>query len=251
MSRMTRLCIAGVLPVVLAQSSLFAQGGASRTGGFGRLQLDDGLMNFVYLSNANGSVGIDATGAVNPTFPSACALLDLSSTTKGFLTPRMTTAQEMLICGGAPPEGLIVYNLSTHTLDIYNGSGWNAISGWTLVGNTMAPLGGGTGIFQNFIGTLNNADFVVATNVNGNGGVGSGNGECIRVAANGFVGINNAANGAGPFTPARLLHVGGTAGTANVRFNSLSGAPLLVPALVPATDGIVISSGAGDLLKYD
>ncbi|HET9136321.1 MAG TPA: hypothetical protein VFO76_06785 [Candidatus Kapabacteria bacterium] len=251
MSRITQLFIAGVLLVVLAQSSLFAQGGASRTGGFGRLQLDDGLMNFVYLSNANGSVGIDATGAVNPTFPSACALLDLSSTTKGFLTPRMTTAQEMLICGGAPPEGLIVYNLSTHTLDIFNGSGWNAISGWTLVGNTLAPLGGGTGVLQNFIGTLNNSDFVVATNVNANGGVGSGNGERIRVASNGFVGINDAPNGAGPFNPATLFNVGGTAGTANVRFNSLSGAPLMAPPLAPATDGIVISSGAGDLLKYD
>jgi len=41
MSRITQLFIAGVLLVVLAQSSLFAQGGASRTGGFGRLQLDD------------------------------------------------------------------------------------------------------------------------------------------------------------------------------------------------------------------
>ena len=247
MRRITYIVLA-VLFVVLANTSLFAQG-ASRTYGAGRLQLDDGANNFVYLSTKTGTLGIDNTGAVIPgvqTFPSNCALLDLSSSTKGFLTPRMTNAQELAICGGTPNEGLIVYNTTTHTLDIYNGSGWAPLggSGWSLFGNSLAT-GGGTALGQNFIGTLNATDFVVATNV---GAAGSGVGERIRVTSGGNVGIS--ASGA-PFTPLTLFNVAGTNGVSNVRLNSLGGAPLLAPPINLANDGLVIGGINGDLLKYD
>ena len=153
MSRITQFFIAVVLMVVLVQSSL-AQNGANRTGGYGRLVLDDGndggTLERVYLSNSNGSLGIDANGGVTGSFPSTCALVDMASVTKGVLLPRMTTAQRDLICPGTTPEGLMVYNLTTHTLDIYGGGGWGAISGWTLVGNTLPALGGGgTGPVRN------------------------------------------------------------------------------------------------------
>ena len=79
-----------------------------RTFGARRFLLDDGTnlaTGLIYMSDNGGSLGIDLNGNVNGTFPSTCALLDLSSTTKGFLTPRMTNAQELGICSGTPPEG--------------------------------------------------------------------------------------------------------------------------------------------------
>jgi hypothetical protein len=56
------------------------------------------------------------------------ALLEVNSTTKGFLPPKMTTAQMFAIV--SPVEGLIVYNTDAHALVIYGGSplGWQKIS---------------------------------------------------------------------------------------------------------------------------
>ena len=50
------------------------------------------------------NIGINATGAT----PNASAMLDVSSTTKGMLIPRMTTVQRSAIAG--PAEGLQVYD---------------------------------------------------------------------------------------------------------------------------------------------
>ena len=106
----------------------------------------------VYLSQNLGSLGIDNSGVVSAiTFPSACALLDLRSTTKGFLPPRMNSVQEIAVCGGTPTEGLMVYNTTSHTLDVYNGTLWGAIApSWGLSGNT------GTTPATNFLGTIDN-----------------------------------------------------------------------------------------------
>jgi hypothetical protein len=66
------------------------------------------------------NVGINANGAA----PDAKAMLDISSTTSGLLIPRMTTVQRDAIT--APALGLQVYNLTTNTLDIYRGAGWES-----------------------------------------------------------------------------------------------------------------------------
>jgi uncharacterized protein (TIGR02145 family) len=65
------------------------------------------------------SVGIGTT-------PAASAQLDVSSTTKGFLPPRMTTSQRNLISN--PATGLIIYNTSSNSLDVKNSSGWVSLS---------------------------------------------------------------------------------------------------------------------------
>lgn len=49
------------------------------------------------------------------------AMLDVKSTTKGFLTPRMTQSERD---GITPLEGLIVYNTTTHQPNFYNGNEW-------------------------------------------------------------------------------------------------------------------------------
>jgi hypothetical protein len=55
----------------------------------------------------------------------ASAKLIVSSTTQGFLPPLMTTTQKNAIT--SPAEGLVVYDLTLHTLYYYNGSAWTAV----------------------------------------------------------------------------------------------------------------------------
>jgi hypothetical protein len=68
--------------------------------------------------DGSGNVGIGGTA-------NAAAILDAASTTKGFLPPRMTTAQRDAI--STPPAGLVIYNTSTNVLNFYNGSAWGAV----------------------------------------------------------------------------------------------------------------------------
>lgn len=63
-----------------------------------------------------------ALGAISP---ETTAILDLTSTTKGFLPPRMTTVQRDAI--GSPVEGLIVSNTTENYLDFYDGTTWRAL----------------------------------------------------------------------------------------------------------------------------
>ncbi|MCZ2338180.1 MAG: hypothetical protein LC127_08250, partial [Chitinophagales bacterium] len=55
--------------------------------------------------------------------PAASAKLDITSTTKGFLPPRMTTTQRDAI--SSPAAGLMIYNTTTNKHQGYNGSTWN------------------------------------------------------------------------------------------------------------------------------
>ena len=59
---------------------------------------------------------------IGTTAPNSSAALDVTSTTKGLLPPRMTTVQRDAIV--SPTTGLQVYNTTTNTNDYYNGSNW-------------------------------------------------------------------------------------------------------------------------------
>jgi uncharacterized protein (TIGR02145 family) len=63
---------------------------------------------------------------IGTTTPAASAVLDLNSTTKGFLPPRMTTAERNLIV--TPATGLVIFNTSTNSLETKNSSGWVSLS---------------------------------------------------------------------------------------------------------------------------
>jgi hypothetical protein len=60
--------------------------------------------------------------AIGTTSPNAAALLDISSTTRGFLPPRMTTANRDAI--STPPAGLMIYNSSTNKLQVRTNTAW-------------------------------------------------------------------------------------------------------------------------------
>lgn len=56
----------------------------------------------------------------------ASALLDGKSTSKGFLPPRMSTVQRDLI--SVPATGLVIFNITTNSLQLYNGTGWVSLT---------------------------------------------------------------------------------------------------------------------------
>ena len=56
--------------------------------------------------------------------PDASSILELRTTTKGLLTPRMTTTQRDAI--SLPANGLVVYNTTTNQFNFYNGTAWSA-----------------------------------------------------------------------------------------------------------------------------
>jgi hypothetical protein len=63
-------------------------------------------------------VAINSDGAL----PNASAMLEVTSTGKGFLPPRMTTAQRTSIA--TPATGLVVFDTDTKTNWYYNATGW-------------------------------------------------------------------------------------------------------------------------------
>jgi hypothetical protein len=77
---------------------------------------------FGLASNAftQGNVGIGTN------MPDNSAILDITSTAKGVLFPRMTTGQRNLI--SSPATGLVIYNSTTNCVEFYNSSAWQPIS---------------------------------------------------------------------------------------------------------------------------
>lgn len=74
------------------------------------------------ISNAQ-SVGINSDGST----PNASAMLDVKSSTKGFLVPRLTAAQKTAI--SSPATGLMIYQTDASAgFYYYNGSSWAAIT---------------------------------------------------------------------------------------------------------------------------
>jgi len=67
----------------------------------------------------------DNTIPISMTF-AASALLEVNSTIRGFLPPRMTTTQKNAI--GTPAAGLIVFDTTLAKLCVYSGSAWQTIT---------------------------------------------------------------------------------------------------------------------------
>ena len=71
----------------------------------------------------SAGVVVDQTRAFTNNAPSAA--LEVRSTTKGFLPVRVTTTQRDAI--SEPAEGLMVYNLSTHKLNVFT-TAWEQVT---------------------------------------------------------------------------------------------------------------------------
>lgn len=75
----------------------------------------------VLLGTTSGSVGVGVNTTIN-----ASAIVDITSTTKGFLPPRMTTTQINAIA--TPVNGLMAYNTTIDHLCVYQAGAWVKIN---------------------------------------------------------------------------------------------------------------------------
>ena len=85
------------------------------------------------------SMGSFAQVGINTTMPNASAMLDVVSTNKGLLPPRMTTDQRNAIA--SPAAGLVIFNTTTNCINFYTSSGWNESCGSLACGNTITHNG--------------------------------------------------------------------------------------------------------------
>jgi hypothetical protein len=76
-------------------------------------------------STFNDTVTVNSTVYVGSGSIEATAAMEVESTTKGFLPPRMTDTQRDAIT--SPATGLMIYNTTTNKVNFYNGSAWRAI----------------------------------------------------------------------------------------------------------------------------
>ncbi len=104
------------------------------------------ILGCMYTQAQNVAINNDGS------LPNASALLDVKSSTKGLLIPRMNTAAVAAIV--SPAKGLLVLDTVKNQLMVNMGSAvapnWQTVvasSGWSLTGNT------GTNAASNFIGT--------------------------------------------------------------------------------------------------
>jgi len=72
------------------------------------------------------TVVVKAQVGIGTATPAASAQLDVSSTTKGLLPPRMTIIQRDAIIN--PAEGLIIFNTTTNSIEYKTSLGWISLS---------------------------------------------------------------------------------------------------------------------------
>lgn len=93
----------------------------------------------------------DKSVGIGTDTPDASAALEVSSTDKGLLIPRMTTAERDAI--SSPADGLMIYNTENNEYNYYDGTTWSMVggsSGFTTISN----------ITSNSNGTLATDDFL-------------------------------------------------------------------------------------------
>ena len=102
--------------------------GLIKTSGSGQIPVSgfapitDGIGNDSFLALSRQSVGIGA----NLFTVDASAVLEINSTTKGVLFPRLTTTQINAIA--TPTAGLTVYCTTVGALAFYDGTEWRKVS---------------------------------------------------------------------------------------------------------------------------
>ncbi len=95
------------------------------------VEMYDGKVEIIENSSGVRKVVLDANTynylikqvAIGTDTPDSTSILTLSSTTQGFLLPRMTTAQMEAI--SSPTEGLMVYNTTQNAVYYHNGTTWH------------------------------------------------------------------------------------------------------------------------------
>ncbi len=125
----------------LGVKDLIVNEGFRATGNSG---FDDNLTvgsGFLAVQNSSflSSLAVGFNGGINP-LQNTSAVVELRSTTKGLLIPRMTTTQRDAIATAA--LGLQIINTTTNQPEYYNGTVWVAMVGNTATGTAGGDLAG-------------------------------------------------------------------------------------------------------------
>src|SRR5436305_5456083 len=79
--------------------------------------------------NAQNTFPSTGAAGIGTTTPNASSLLEIKSTTKGILIPRMTQAQRNAVLVSTATKGLLIYQTdNTPGFYYYSGSAWKAVS---------------------------------------------------------------------------------------------------------------------------
>lgn len=110
-----------------------------------------------FVINSSGNIGMGTTA------PNASSILDITSTTKGFLPPRMTAAQRLAIA--SPAASLFVWDTDSLRFMAHNGTAWKGLR-WTsdaTAGSGISSLNGLTGGTQTFATGTSGTDFNISS----------------------------------------------------------------------------------------
>jgi uncharacterized protein (TIGR02145 family) len=83
---------------------------------------------FLFIFMLLTTINTLAQVGIGTTTPAVSAELDVSSTTKGLLPPRMTIGQRNAVV--SPTEGLMVWCIDCNELQVYNGTIWKKMNGF-------------------------------------------------------------------------------------------------------------------------
>jgi hypothetical protein len=136
------------------------------------------ILFVVITINSMAQVGIGTTT------PDADAVLDIQATDQGVLVPRISDHTTVDPNNGSD-FGMFVYDTTTKSFWYWDGAAWNEVGlsgkAWELEGNSGTTPGTGAG--QNYLGTTDSQNLLIATN-------GS---ERMRILSDGKVSVNDTA----------------------------------------------------------
>lgn len=130
----------------------YAVGAGATYGSAWRYDATEGSMSYLTTGDNQGVNGENAQDDLEPRFiinrtgqmgigtatPAATALLELASTTKGFLPPRMNDTQRDAIT--TPATGLMIFNTTAGQFQFWSGTAWNGLGGSGVPTGTIAAF---------------------------------------------------------------------------------------------------------------
>jgi len=223
--------------------ALYNSGGTDFYG----LGINSGVLQFHAASTVAETPGMVLTSGGNvgigtDVVPNSNAILELAATNKGFLPPRLTTAQRNAISN--PPAGLMIYNVNTNCMDFWNSSIW--VSTCALIGPPPGIITTLNCAAANNIGILENGNAAsgVSSAIPYTGGNGGSHGGQI-VTSTGVTGLTatldagNFATGNGTVTYT-ITGTPSAVGTASFAIN-IGGQSCTLTRTVIAAPGAVLT----------